>query len=277
MSQLEVLCATMHQKNFAKIQAMNLQSDVVFANQADRFAYDEAKFNGYTARMVTTRQRGVGKNRNVALLYATADICIFADDDLRYVDGFRDKITAAFEEIPAADVLIFNLTSQAPRSQRQHTTVRKCRFWNVFGYGTCRIAFKLNAVRKANIWFSQLFGGGCQYPGGEDSLWLLEALRKGLKIYTYPAVVGVVKQEESTWFTGYNEEYFFGRGAWTQAAWPQWKYVLFLYYLIRLGNLATMPLRQMFRAMCAGAQAYQQSLIYREWAGGERYGGKNDV
>ena len=34
MSKLEVLCVTMHQKDFSKIREMNINADVVFANQA---------------------------------------------------------------------------------------------------------------------------------------------------------------------------------------------------------------------------------------------------
>lgn len=264
MEKLEVLCTTMHQTDFSKIKEMNIQSDVVFANQADRYSYEELGFNGHTARMVSTAQRGVGKNRNIALLYATAEICIFADDDVRYVDGYRDKVIAAFKEVPDADVIIFNLTSQLQRKPRQNKKIKKCKIWNVLGYGTCRIAFKLSSVHKANIWFTQLFGGGCKYPSGEDSMLLLEALRKGLKMYTHPLVIGEVKQEDSTWFKGYNEEYFFCRGAWTQAALPRIKYVIFLCYIVRLRNLATIPIKQMIQMMFAGANSFKHGESYND-------------
>lgn len=33
MSKFELLCVTMHQKDFSKLQEMNIRSDVVFANQ----------------------------------------------------------------------------------------------------------------------------------------------------------------------------------------------------------------------------------------------------
>lgn len=245
---------------------MNIQSDVVFANQADRYSYDELVFDGHTARMVTTAQQGVGKNRNTALLYATADICIFADDDVRYVDGYKDKVIAAFQEVKDADVLIFNLTVKSQkRTEKQNSSVKKCKKWNALGYGTYRIAVKLNAVKRVNVWFTQLFGGGCKYPSGEDSLWLLEALRKGLKIYTYPLVIGEVKHEDSTWFKGFNDEYFFGKGAWTQTAWPKLKYVMFLYYLVRLRHLAEVPTKKMIRAMCAGAKSFKQGISYEQW------------
>jgi len=265
MCELEVLCATMYQTDFSKITEMNIQSDVIFANQADRYSHEEFEFAEYTAKMVTTTQRGVGKNRNLALSYATANICIFADDDVRYIDSYRDRVIAAFEEVPDADVIIFNLTSQSQRIQRQNKRVKKCSKWNMLGYGTYRIAFKLSKIHKANIWFTQLFGGGCKYASGEDSLWLLEAIRKGLKIYTHPLVIGEVKQEDSTWFKGYNEEYFFGRGTWLQAAFPKIKYLLLFYYMFRLKNLSILPANKMISYMVQGIKAYKNNLSYKEW------------
>jgi len=266
VSKLEVLCTTMHQTDFSKIKEMNIQSNVVFANQTDRYSYEELEFDGHTARMVTTAQCGVGNNRNTALLSAKGDICLFADDDVCYVDGYAEKIIEAFREILDADVLIFNLTSQSQRKQKQNSVIKRCRLWNILSYGTYRIAFRLDKVQKANIWFTQLFGGGCKYPSGEDSMWLLDALRKGLRIYTHPLVIGEVKQEDSTWFKGYDEEYLFGRGAWTQAALPRIKYVMFLYYLVRLRHLTEVPIKKMIKAMCSGAKSFKQGITYKEWS-----------
>ena len=52
MSRFEVLCVTMHQKDFSKIEQMNIHSDVVFANQADDTRYDEYEFKGKKAKMI---------------------------------------------------------------------------------------------------------------------------------------------------------------------------------------------------------------------------------
>ena len=75
MSKFEILCVTMHQKDFSKIQQMNIHSDVFFANQADRTAFEELEFEGYKARMLTTNTRGVGANRNLTLMYTRDLFC----------------------------------------------------------------------------------------------------------------------------------------------------------------------------------------------------------
>jgi glycosyltransferase involved in cell wall biosynthesis len=270
MSNLEVLCVTMHQKDFSKLKEMNIQSDVVFANQADRYAYEELEFNGHTARMITTDQRGVGKNRNTALLYARGNVCLFSDDDVCYADGYAEKVVAAFDEVPNADVIVFNLTSKSERTQKQNNRIKKCKKWNVLGFGTCRIAIKLDAVQRANIWFTSLFGGGCKYPSGEDSIWLLEALRKGLKIYTHPLVIGELKQEGSTWFHGYDEEYFFGRGALLQAAFPNFKYLIgLIYFPWRFRNITNLNPKDIRAFITAGIKAFTKGIDYEQWKGGK--------
>ena len=43
---IEVLVTTMHQSDITKYHEMNLQTDAVIANQADRCGYDEYSVGG---------------------------------------------------------------------------------------------------------------------------------------------------------------------------------------------------------------------------------------
>ena len=67
-------------------------------------------------------------------------------------------------------------------------------------------------LQNTNVGFSLLFGGGARYSNGEDSLFLRDCLRQGLKIMASPEVVGEEKERESTWFHGYNDKFFKDRG-----------------------------------------------------------------
>ena len=142
----------MHQKDFSKLQEMNIHSDIVYANQCDRTGYDEIQFEGHTAKMISTQTRGVGKNRNLALIYASADICLLADDDVRYNDDAEEKILAEFESHPDADVIIFHFESDDPT--RMLAKYAKTKKWRSprNPWGAVRIAFRLGAVKKANLW-----------------------------------------------------------------------------------------------------------------------------
>lgn len=213
MSELEVLCATMHQIDFSKIEAMNIKSNVVFANQADSWSYTEKEFDNHKAKMITTAQRGVGKNRNTALLHASGRICLIADDDIHYNDDYVQTVLNAFSELPDADIILFNFsTDNEERKQAVINKLTRFRRWSRSGFAAFNIAFRLDAVQKANIWFSTLYGGGAKYSSGEDSLWINDALKAGLKIYRHPAFIGTVNFDVSSWFNGYTEKFFKDKG-----------------------------------------------------------------
>ena len=60
--------------------------------------------------------------------------------------------------------------------------------------------------------FSLLFGGGAKYSAGEDSLFLKQFMDKGYKVYASPVTIGREREEDSTWFSGYHEKFFYDRG-----------------------------------------------------------------
>ena len=102
---------------------MNIRSNVVFANQADRTSFEQVDFDGFSAKMITTTTRGVGKNRNLALTYADAEICLFADDDVKYVDNVEELVVGEFEKHKKADVFIFHLdTDDKDHKQKKYKT-----------------------------------------------------------------------------------------------------------------------------------------------------------
>ena len=266
MSKFEILCVTMHQTDFSKIEQMNIHSDVVFANQADDTKYEEYEFDGHIAKMITTDTRGVGINRNFALMYANADICLLADDDVTYNDDVEQRVLAEFEANPAADVIIFHLdTDDEKRKQRAYTKTRKHKWYEKKPWGGCRIAFRLNSVKKANVWFTTLFGGGCIFPSGEDSMWITDAKRKGLTFYVSKKTIGKVSFGESTWFTGADEKFYYGKGAFYQAVHPKTKYLWMIYFAYRTKKDSKITFSEGVKFMCEGTKGYKLGLSYKDY------------
>ena len=222
MSKLQILCATMHQNDFSKIKEMNIRCDVVFANQADRMEKQVMEFDGHQAQMITTDTRGVGVNRNIAMLHADGDVLLFADDDLIYDDHCEARVLQAFEEHPDADVIVFELDFTKEGQvyfQRRHKA-GKLSIVEALKYGTCFMAVRRVSITRANIWFHTEFGGGCRYSSGEDSLFLRDCFRKKLKIYKYKYCLGQCRKDDSSWFEGYTEKYFTDKGVWLSCAFP---------------------------------------------------------
>lgn len=235
---IEVLVACMQQKDCLGLyNIMNLKTDAIFANQCGRYEYEELCNceNLKKIRIISSTARGVGKNRNTALLYANGDILLLADEDIIYKDDYVENVERAFDCNPTADMIIFDLNylNNFMGKKRKIKQSRRIYWYNSMRYGGPRIAIKKQSIEKANIWFSVLYGGGAPFSSGEDSLFIREALKKGLKIYTYPYIIADVKQEESSWFDGFTEKYYFDKGFWLANAFPLMKYIFSFYYAWR--------------------------------------------
>lgn len=267
MNSFQILCVTMHQKDFSKIAEMNIHSDVIFANQSDHTLYQETVYDGkHKARMITTTTRGVGKNRNIALSYADADYCLFADDDVRYCDDMEQIVLSEFQNYPNADIFVFHFDSDDPvRKQKKYDMTRRHRMTERMPWGSCRIAIKYSAIQKANLWFTTLFGGGCMFPSGEDSLWLSEAKKAGLRFYVSDKTIGTVSYATSSWFTGYDEKMFFGKGAFYAAAHPSFFHIWMLYFAFRTQRLTEVPLHDRIRWMKAGRAGYHAMCSFEDY------------
>lgn len=213
---LQVLVSTMHQSDDSLIEKMNIRSDAVIVNQTDSFSYKEIIEDENIIKIYSLNERGVGLSRNSAFMRSDADICLFADDDVTYVDDYEKKIIDEFQKHPKSDVIVFNVpsTNKDPR-QKDYIAKKwkKLTTINCFRHGTFRIAVRRNQILKKNIFFTLLFGGGAKYSAGEDSLFLAECIRKGLKVYESDVIIGNVSHEESTWFKGYTDKYFMDKGA----------------------------------------------------------------
>ena len=211
---LQVLVSTMHQTDHSLLEKMNIQTDAIVVNQCDRNEIEEFEYKNHKIKWLSLNERGVGLSRNTALMRADADILLFADDDIVYEDGFAQKVIDFFKNHPRVSFAVFNIQSLNPdRPEFLDTKDKKLNFTNSLKYGACRVAVRREKALKANISYSLLFGGGAPHKAGEDNLFITNCLQKGLKGMASKIMLGTVKQEESSWFDGYNEKYYTDRGA----------------------------------------------------------------
>ena len=210
MDRVEVVCVTMGQKDLTIADKMHITGDAVFGNQADGYRKETQLSAGRTLRMITTDTRGVGVNRNIALLHAAGDILLFADDDICYADGYADGVRHAYAQHPDADMILFSLDiTQGGRVIRQvKNRDGRLRFHRALRYGTCVCSIRRDSQRRANIWFSTIFGGGTNYAHGEDTLFLCDAFRRGLRVYTSSFCLGTVPRTRPPFFTALMKSIF---------------------------------------------------------------------
>lgn len=209
---LQVLVSTMFQTDYSLLAKMNINSDAIIVNQCDTDCVKEFDWKNHRIVWICSSERGIGVSRNTALMRATADVLLFADDDIVYCDDYVVKVLSFFERYNA-DVSLFNFNSlNIERPEYIDTKKHRVGYFNCLKYGAFRIAINRTSVLKNNLFFSLLFGGGAPYQAGEDNLFLVQAIRGKLKVIASSILLGTVEQKSSTWFKGYDEHYFFDRG-----------------------------------------------------------------
>lgn len=265
---LEVLVATMHQTDFSLAERMNLRGDAVIANQCGQWRMDTEQRDHGNVRMLSSDTVGVGINRNLALQLAEGDILLFADDDLVYYDGALEGVVDAFRELPEADVIFFGLdmTRGGEIYEKRRHPKKRLRIWNSLKFGAARMAVRRSALEKARLSFSTLFGGGCIYSCGEDSLFIRDCFRSGLKVYSHSHVLGTCAKDSSSWFRGYDKKYMFDRGAWIAGAFPKVRHLIKWYFVFRLLPRTELPAKEVICQINRGIRAYPRLIAYQEAA-----------
>ena len=251
---LQLLVAAMNREPRGLAEEMGIDSDAIIVSQGGQYAYEELKWKEHRIRYYSMAERGVGLSRNHSLLRAEAEISLFADEDIVYEPDYVRKVLEAIEEHPGADLLFFNVQAMPGRETYCNREFGRVRWYNSGRYPTYSLAVRTRRIHQKNITFSLLFGGGARYSAGEDSLFIRDCLKAGLKAYKVPVSIGHERERESTWFTGYNDKFFYDRGVlyhylYGPAARPMALRFLFAH---REEMCREIPWRKAYGIMCRG-------------------------
>ncbi len=250
----ELLISALNSECDKLIQKMNIQSDAVLVNQCDEDDEKVLDKGSFKIRLILQSQRGVGLSRNTALLSSTADIILFSDEDIIYEDGYEEKVKEAFAKHPDASVITFNINVDERRRTYFNEDVHKINYLNYGRYPAYAIAARRKDIVDNNIAFSLLFGGGAKYSNGEDSLFLHDCLKAGLKMYSETALLGREEYRESTWFSGYTDKFFFDRGVLYHFLYGKAAFLMGLRFLLKNKNtmLADKPFKEAYKLLKEG-------------------------
>lgn len=209
---LQLLISTMHQVDFTLLDKMRVASDAVVINQCDRESRETIEYNGHSVLWINTTERGLSKSRNMAIRNANADICMIADDDMEYRDGYVDTVISAFSRIDA-DIIGFQVCGIEQKFKDYSPEEQRINYLKSLRMASVEIAFKRASFIEKNIRFDELIGAGTEFMIGEENAMLFQSLQKGLKIFYTPKVISDLHMVSSTWRCGINERYFMGKGA----------------------------------------------------------------
>jgi len=256
MLSLQVLVSTIDQKDYSLLDKMNIQSDAIVVNQCGENSVSVFDYKGHTVKWISMDSRGVGLSRNTCLMHATADIVLFADQDIRYNDGYAESVTKAFEDETDADVICFNIelvnSNKNIGTHRNNTQNRKLHIFNSMRYGATLIAARTKALRRERITFSLLFGGGAEFSCGEDSVFISDCLKSGLHIYSNIYCLGEVDDSTSSWYKGIDEKFLVDRGIVYSLIFEKYRFLIFAYYAFRLSRNCEYSASRIYRFFIKG-------------------------
>ena len=250
---LEVLLSVMNLKE-KDLDKMNITSKCTVINQCKKEENKMYKnFNIYSYKEI-----GLAKSRNRGLDHITEDIILLCDDDVIYNKDYEKIVLNAFKENKKADMIIFNIDNLS-RKKRIIKKNKRLHLYNSLNYGSCNIAFRRKSIK--NIRFNELFGANAKYSCGEDSLFITDCFKNKLKIYSNKNYIGKILGNESTWFHGYNEKFFFDKGALFTAINKTFRHFLLLQYLVRHKEILTnYNLIQAYKIMLKGSKSYLKEI-----------------
>ena len=252
---LQTLIAALNENVTTLASRMGLESDAIVVNQCNENAYSEYRYETYRIRCFHSTGRGVGLSRNTALMHADSELCLFADEDIVYRPGYAQAVADTFAAHRGADLILFNVKQSKGRETYHIGSFGRVRWYNYGRYPAYAIAARTASLRKANVVFSLRFGGGAEFMNGEDSLFLHDCLKKGLKIYHAPVLIGEeVPLRPSTWFTGYTDKFFYDRGVLYRALYGRMAQVFAFRFLMKGRGVmcAEKPFAECFRLMKEG-------------------------
>ena len=195
----------------------------------------------------------------MALRKASDDVCILCDNDVEYVKDYDKIINRAFAKYPEADVIVFFI-KRPERSEPLFKSPKRMGYLSTLKIFSPEIAVRREKV--ADIQFNEMFGAGAGYIMGEENIFMYECLKRGRKIMYVPEMIAKTRSEESTWFKGYDRDFFVSRGA-NYAAMSRlfsciliWQYAIRKKYLYK-ENIST---GDALSAMFAGRREYLSYL-----------------
>lgn len=259
---LQVLIAAMNESDFSLVKNMNIHCDCIMANQTNNTSKGDFDNGGNSVKVINSTFVGLGANRNLALDNATADIVLFADDDMVYADDMPSGVVAAFEANPKADVIVFSCTETdangdvvleyAPLNRRRTVL-------NSLKFPTYVIAAKRKSLIRKKIRFSAMFGAGSSYSFGEDTVFLADCFKKGLKVYGSDFKIGT-STKQLHWFDGYTDDFFVSKGAIYRHIFGPLAPLFALYYAAHYSTISGVSRKKIYEFMENGIEDYAKKI-----------------
>lgn len=156
-------------------------------------------------KVLNSDEKGISNSRNLALKNAETQYVHFCDDDVEFLPNYAQTIFSTLEEFKKVDIFQFQILKSKEETFKPYSAL----FYEFSGnslqnrrkilnISSIEIVAKLASIKENHLEFNTNFGvGSGKFPMGEEGLFLLDALEKGLSFRYIPKAI-VVHEEESS-------------------------------------------------------------------------------
>lgn len=265
MKKVQVLMSTMNIQNKQEFEKQilnsNIKNNVIVVNQTknklEKIEIENKKIYSY-------QENGASNSRNRLLKLANGEICIFADNDMKFVDNYENIIRNAYKKNPKADGILFYVeNTNKNREENKKIGNKKLNKIDIMRARIYELTLKketINKVKEKGIKFDTNIGPGTKILKGEETVFLAELLNNNFKLYSVNQKIGIVGDSNSSWFTGYNKKYLQDQGIIFYKVFPKYYKIIILQYVIRKYKLYKNNLNifKAYKEMIYGIEQYKK-------------------
>jgi len=261
--ELEILVATMNRNSLGFLYSMFKHCDIsklhiLIINQTTTDCLLDS--NSDNIRVINSFEKGLSRSRNLAIKNAIGTICLIADDDVVYFNGFDKTVINAFTTHKFVDLLTFKTKTTEGKPYSNYPSIAgdlKKFHRKVL---SIEIGFRRKSIIFNNIIYNEHFGLGSVFEDGENVFFLKDIFKKELKTKFIPEFI-VVHKPYSSSDDVTSDRYFFARSAMYYKSYGilAYFYILKLILsLMRKGQITISQAKQKFKVALNGVHKYKQ-------------------
>ena len=228
---LEILISTMKRSNLDFLKPMFPKDfsnyNILIINQTEKGQELTSKYDNI--RVVNSYDKGLPQSRNLAIKNAKEDICLIADDDVKYLPDFEKAILDAFKS-NKADIITYKMKDDKGRDFKFYPNIKQHNLKSIISVNSVVISFNRNKLIEKNIFFNENFGLGSTFEIANEYVFLRNALEAKANIIFEPKYI-LTHEYISTGRKQGNDKVIFGRSALFYKYHNKLAYLKLLHYL----------------------------------------------
>ncbi len=261
---LEILVSTVNRNSLDFLEVMfqnNNISDyqILVINQTSE--NHTLNSNDPKIRVINSFEKGLSKSRNLAIENAIGDICLLADDDVVYIEGFEKPIIEGYRHLEDADIITFKtLTTENKPFSKYPKRTSQLKSFSKYVL-SIEISFRRLSIVNRVIRYDEFFGLGAIFQDSENYLFLLGLQKQtNLKLYFIPEFI-VMHPPLTSSDEVVSDRLIFARCALNYKLYGNAGYVYvfkYLFYLLRHRLIAFNEINDKFKVAHSGIQTYKK-------------------